>query len=221
MWSGSLSSCHHVTIPKPDWLIFCHMAGWLANCSWQAVWLTECLSNKMSTSPSPQAETACGHVCDDLDHIDQMYYPPVETSHGQVWYYCKQAVLQSDIHPTHPHMRLQARFAFGQMSSQVNWTSYQMYPPTDKNHLDMERWLTPHGRFLHHERPFTREGNYLVDHVVHCLMPYTCKGWLLIPGHRSEAVWLYTVVHESVMQAGVITQSVSICLRQLVEEFEE
>ena len=27
----------------------------------------------------------------------------------------------------------------------------------------MERRLTPHGRLLHHERPFTREGNYLVD----------------------------------------------------------
>ena len=32
-------------------LISCHMAGWLANCSWQAVWLTDCLLHKMSTLP--------------------------------------------------------------------------------------------------------------------------------------------------------------------------
>ena len=38
-----------LTNPKPDRLIFCHMAGWLASCSWQAGWLADCLSNKMST----------------------------------------------------------------------------------------------------------------------------------------------------------------------------
>ena len=49
---------------------------------------------------------------------DHMYpLPQVETSHGQVWYYCAQAALWSDVTP---HMRLQARFAFGQISDQVN-----------------------------------------------------------------------------------------------------
>ena len=36
----------------PDILISCHMAGWLANCSWQAGWLTDCLWHKMSNWPS-------------------------------------------------------------------------------------------------------------------------------------------------------------------------
>ena len=56
--------------------------------------------------------------CDNFCHIDQMYpHPLVETAHGQVWYYCDQADLQSEV--PH-HMRHQARFAFGQMSGQVN-----------------------------------------------------------------------------------------------------
>ena len=62
--------------------------GWLAGL---ASWLADCLSNKCQPYP-PQAETSCGHVCDDFGHIDHMYFP-VETSHGQVWYYCEQATL--------------------------------------------------------------------------------------------------------------------------------
>ena len=70
MWFGSLSSGHHLTNPKPDRLIFCHMAGCLANCSWQAGWLPIKQNVNLTL---PQAETFCGHVCDGLAHIDQMY----------------------------------------------------------------------------------------------------------------------------------------------------
>ena len=88
----------------------------------------------------PQAETSCGHVCDNIGHIDQMYpHPLVETSHGQVWYCCEQADLHSEVPP---HMKHQARFAFSQMSGQVNinvrctplnekviWTRKDDWPP--------------------------------------------------------------------------------------------
>ena len=60
---------NYLTNPKPDRLIFYHMADWLANCSWQAGWLADCLSNKCQPDPS-QAETSCGHVCDYFGHID-------------------------------------------------------------------------------------------------------------------------------------------------------
>ena len=53
MWSDSKSTCHQISYhPKPDRLISCHMAGWLAKCSWQAGWVADCLSNKMLTWPS-------------------------------------------------------------------------------------------------------------------------------------------------------------------------
>ena len=40
MWSGSwVHLWPNLTSPKPDRLIFCHMAGWLANHSWQGGWL--------------------------------------------------------------------------------------------------------------------------------------------------------------------------------------
>ena len=59
----------------------------------------------------------CGTTVSRLP-FSQMY-PLLETSHGQVWHYSEQADLQSDVTP-HRCMRLQARFAFGQMSDQVN-----------------------------------------------------------------------------------------------------
>ena len=140
--------------PKPDRLIFCHMAGWLANCSWQAGWLADCLSNKMSTLASPMQRHLVA-ICDDFGHIDQRY-SPVETSHGQVWSYCEQANLQSDV----PLMRFQARFAFGQMSGKVNiiWD----VPPQLKKSSGHRKMIDPHGQLLYHKRPFTWEGNYLV-----------------------------------------------------------
>ena len=58
-WVPSSPATNYLTNPKSDRLTFFHMAGWLANCSW----LPECLSNKMSTWPSPLVETSCGQVC--------------------------------------------------------------------------------------------------------------------------------------------------------------
>ena len=113
IWSGSLSPCHHLTNPKTDRLIFCLTAGWLANCSWQAGWLSDCLTKKCQPSHSPLVKTSCGHVCDDLGHIDKMYHPPVETSHGQLWAGCPSVICPP--HPPH-----ETRFASGQISSQVN-----------------------------------------------------------------------------------------------------
>ena len=51
-WAFSPPATKYLTNPKPDRLIPCHMAGWLANYSWQVGWLPDCLSNKMSTWPS-------------------------------------------------------------------------------------------------------------------------------------------------------------------------
>ena len=76
VWLGSLSSSHHLTNPEPDRFIFCHMAGWLANCSWQA----DCLLNKMSALPPRQRHLVA--LCDDCGHIDQIYHPP---GRGILW----------------------------------------------------------------------------------------------------------------------------------------
>ena len=54
MWLGSQTpAINYLTNLEPDRLIFCHMAGWLANCIWKAGWLADCLLNKMSTDPPP------------------------------------------------------------------------------------------------------------------------------------------------------------------------
>ena len=60
---------NYVTNPKSDRLNFFHMAGWLTNCSWLGGWLTDWLSNKMSTWPYP-AETSCGQMCYYFDQVD-------------------------------------------------------------------------------------------------------------------------------------------------------
>ena len=78
-----------VHLPPTMWptqrLIFVHMAGWLANCSWLADWL----SNKMSTWPSLQAEISGGQVCCYFGQVDPWSDVPSQTeaSCGQVWYY--------------------------------------------------------------------------------------------------------------------------------------
>ena len=50
----TLPATTYLTNPEPDRLISCHMAGWLANSSWQAGWMADCLLHKMSTWPSPR-----------------------------------------------------------------------------------------------------------------------------------------------------------------------
>ena len=78
-----------------------HMAGWLANCSW----LTDWLSNKMSTWPPPGSDF---DIWSDVPTgRDVMWpsvillqvrltfgqmYPLVETSWGQVWYYFRSGL---------------------------------------------------------------------------------------------------------------------------------
>ena len=75
------------SIPKT---IFCPMAGWLANCSWQAGWLADCLLNRMSTLSSPGRHiVAKGGTTVSRLPFGQMYLP---------------------------QMRLWAKFAFGQLS---------------------------------------------------------------------------------------------------------
>ena len=162
IWLGSLSSCIHLTNPQADRLIFCHMAGWLANWSCQAGWLADCLSNKMSTLPFSQAETSCGHVCDNLGHIDQMYHFPSRDiswpSLVLLWAGCPSVrCTPSSQHETAGQVCIWSDVKSGHLNIMSD------VPPNRKSHLDMERWLPPHGRLLHHERPFTREGNYLVN----------------------------------------------------------
>ena len=85
----------------------------------------------------PQTET-CGHECDNFFHIDQMYPTPSRDISwpSLVLLWAGWPAVRSTL-----HMRCQARFAFGQMSGQVNIMSD--VPPNWKSHLDMERWLAP------------------------------------------------------------------------------
>ena len=146
--------------------------------SWPSLVLLQAGWTLVRCAPSPLWEVSHGQVwyyiqqadprqrhlvamCHNFCHIDQMYlHPLVETANGQVWYYCEQDDLQSEVPP---NMRYQTRFAFGQMSCQVNIMSH--VPPTQKviwtwKEIDPHRWL------LHPERPFTQEGNYLVSSSV-------------------------------------------------------
>ena len=92
-----------------------------------------------------------------LSHRPDVPPPLVETSHGHIWYYCEQADLQSEV-PS--HMRHQARFAFGQMSGEVNTMSDET--PCLKKLSGHGKMIDPHGWLLHHKRPSTWEGNYLI-----------------------------------------------------------
>ena len=100
LYNISLHSCHHLTNPKPDRLIFCHMAGWLAKCSWQAGWLAGWLPIKQNINLTlpPGRDILWPCVWQLWSHRPDV--PPLETSHGQVWYYCEQAALQSDVPPS-------------------------------------------------------------------------------------------------------------------------
>ena len=75
----------------------------------------------------PQAETSCGHVSQLLSHRPDVPHPLVLTPNVQVWYYCEQAGLQSEVHPIwddRPGLHL--------VRCQVRLTSCQMYPLTEK-----------------------------------------------------------------------------------------
>ena len=119
-----------VLLPPSDqpkaWQVEFLSHGWLVGQLQLASWLVDSLSNKMSTSSSPGRDILWPFMWQLWSHRPD--YPKVETSHGQVWYYCDQAALWSDVPPPHD-MRLQARFAFGQMSDQVNIMSD--VPPID------------------------------------------------------------------------------------------
>ena len=104
----------------------------------------------------PQAETSCGHVSQLLSHRPDVPPPLVETPNGQVWYYCEQAGLRSEVPPT-----WDVRVGLHLVRCQVRSTSCQMYPQL-KRSSGHGKLIDPHGQILHHERPFTWEGNYLV-----------------------------------------------------------
>ena len=117
--------------------------GWLAGQLQLASWLT---AYQTKCQPYlPQAETSCGHVCDDSGHIDQMY-PLVETSHGQVWYYCEQAALWSDVPPP-PHETSGLVCIWSDVRSGQHQVRCTLLPHKWKSCLDMERWLPPVDNF--------------------------------------------------------------------------
>ena len=41
-WAPCPPATYYLTSLQPDRLIFCHMAGWLANCSWLTAYCTKC-----------------------------------------------------------------------------------------------------------------------------------------------------------------------------------
>ena len=73
-----------------------------------------------------------------------------------------------------PHMRHQARSAFGQMSGQVNIMSDVCPLPLTEKVIWTWKDDWPHGWLLHHERPFTQEGYYLV-------IAFYCKSVPIVP----------------------------------------
>ena len=97
-WAPSSPTTNDVTNLKSDRLTFLHMAGWLANCSWLADWL----SNKMLTWP-PGGDILWPsgyHFTFGSGWPLVRWTLPTETSCGQVCYYCSQVALWSDVH--HP-----------------------------------------------------------------------------------------------------------------------
>ena len=87
-----------------------------------------------------------------------------------------------------------------------------------KHHLERERWLTPR-QLLHHERPPTWEGNYLVIPLLHMsdllcnlfICQYVCKYV------SSICLWVSSYISFSVSQYHLsiylfISQSLSVCL---------
>ena len=83
---------NYLTNQKPDMLIFYHMAGWLANCSWQAGWIPI----KENVKPDPPLGR-------------DILWPSV----WLLWSH--RPVVRCN-----PLMRLQVRLTFGQTSGQVN-----------------------------------------------------------------------------------------------------
>ena len=63
-WAPSSTTPNCLTNPKSDRLTFFHMAGWLANCSWLAGYLTKYQPDL------PQEETSGGPVCYYFGQVD-------------------------------------------------------------------------------------------------------------------------------------------------------
>ena len=110
-------------------------------------------------------------MCDNVCHIDKMYpHPLVETAHGQVWYYCEQADLQSEGPST---------WDVSQVCIWSDVSSGQHHircTPQQKKSSGHGKMIDPHGQLLYHERPFTWEDNYLVKYVVSLLSVLRCWG---------------------------------------------
>ena len=127
------------------WFFFTWLVGWPIAGGRLAGWLTS-YQTKCQPDP-PQAETSCP-VCDYFGHIDLWSNVPstVQTSHGKV---------RTPMAP----MRVQAGFAFSQMSDQVNIISDAVPTAEEVVWTGKDDW--PPGWLLHHERPYTWEGNCL------------------------------------------------------------
>ena len=86
----TLPTTTYLTNPKLDRSISCHMAGWLANCSWQTGWLADCLLHKMSTWPWYML---CPYVwlCSSQRPVVRCTPHKMEASSGQEQYYVRSA----------------------------------------------------------------------------------------------------------------------------------
>ena len=141
---------NYLTNLQPDRLIFCHMAGWLANCSWQTGWLADCLLNKMSTWPSPGRDIfwPCVWLLWSHRPVVRCIPTPLERHLVAKW------------EPPWPPW--DCRPGWHLVRCQIRSTSCQM-PPTVKKSSRQGKMIDPPGQLLHHERPFTRKGKYLVQ----------------------------------------------------------
>ena len=99
-WTGAQCGQAPFFLPCSDQsklgrLIFCHMTGgWIIAAGKLAGWLPTEQHINLTLCPGRDMLWPC----DDIGHRPDVH-PLVETSHGQVWYYCGQADLQSDVPP--------------------------------------------------------------------------------------------------------------------------
>ena len=157
--------------PKAQSLIGWYFVTWLVG--WQiaagklAGWLTAYWT-KCQLYPPPGRHLVA--MCDGFGHIDKMY-PLVEISWPSVvllWAGC----LLVRCTPLPPHETL------GQVCiwSDVRSGQHHVRCTPQLKNLSGHGKMTPHGWLLHHERPFTQEGNYLVPLCVlpPVILPNTC-----------------------------------------------
>ena len=90
-WAPCPPATKYLTNLKSDRLISCHVAGWLAICSWQSGWLTA-YHTKCQPVPSPrQGHLVVMCVATLVTETCGQMYPLLQASSDQEQYYIRLA----------------------------------------------------------------------------------------------------------------------------------